>query len=155
VHKDTPRHLRYAAGYLELEMTTEASAELEAIAFPDQLAPPVLAVRIELHMAGKEWEKVASIGAQLARIKPAEERAWISWAYALRELQQVGEARAVLLEAEALHGKTSAVLHYNLACYYCLLGDVDTARKRLAQACAMEPGFTEGARTDPDLQRLF
>jgi Flp pilus assembly protein TadD len=155
VNKATPRRLRHASGYLQLGMSPDAAAELDAIAFEDRLSTPVLAVRIELHMAAKQWETVVGIGRELARAKPEEEQAWISWAYALRELNRVEEARTVLLEAETLHGTTSAVLHYNLACYYCLLGDLETARKRLAKACQMEADFEKAAREDPDLKQLF
>jgi Flp pilus assembly protein TadD len=136
-------------------MSAEVASELDAIAFEDRLASPVLAIRIELHLAKKQWATVISMGQQLTRQNPHEERGWICWAYALRELQRIEEARTVLLEAEPLHGTTSAVLHYNLACYYCLLGDQSAARTRLARACKMEPEFKNGARMDPDLRDLF
>ncbi len=154
VHKDTPRRLRYASGYIELSMFNEASDELEAIVAEDRFAPPVLAVRLELHMAAGHWETVVGIGRDLAEKTPEQERAWICWAYALRELQRIDEARAVLLEAEPRHGQTSALLHYNLACYYCLLGEIATARSRLAQACKLEPKFKEAALQDRDLDGL-
>ena len=151
MNKDTPRHLRYASGYLELGMVDEASAELERIAFGDQLQLPVLAVRIELHMTAKHWDSVVGLGRTLTQQTPENERGWICWAYALREQQQIAEAKAVLLKAEPLHGGTSAVLHYNLACYDCLLGDLSEAKRRLATACRMEKSFEAAALDDPDL----
>lgn len=154
MHKKTPRRLRYASGYIELRMFNEASDELEAVVAEDRFEPEVLAVRLELHMAAGHWETVVGIGRELARLTPGQERAWICWAYALRELQQVAEARAVLLEAEPRHGATSALLHYNLACYYCLLGELETARTRLAQACQLEPRFKAEAAQDRDLEAL-
>lgn len=154
IYKDTSRRLRYASGYIELGMINDASDELEAIRAEDRFAVPVLVVRLELHMAANHWETVVGLGRELAQQSPKHERAWICWAYALRELQRVDEARAVLLEAEPLHGRTSALLHYNLACYYCLLGEQATARQRLAQACKLAPGFKEDARHDPDLANL-
>ena len=83
------------------------------------------------------------------------ESGWIGWAYALRELNRVEEARAVLLDAEKYHGTNSAVLHYNLACYDALLGALKNARARLEKACRMDAQFKITAREDPDLVALW
>jgi len=90
----------------------------------------------------------------LAEAEPAEEHGWISWAYALRELERVKEAQEVLLRAEVLHGKSCAVLHYNLACYACLLGDKVDAKRRLATAVALDAEFKRSATEDPDLAAM-
>lgn len=153
--KDTPRRLRYASGYMELNMLAEANEELEAIAFEDRLALPVLAVRLEFEMATKHWDAVIGIARTVAREDLGHERAWICWAFALREMQRVEEARDVLLEADPLHGEKSAVLHYNLARYLCLLDRVEMARARLARACKMHPPFKTAALDDPDLERVW
>jgi tetratricopeptide (TPR) repeat protein len=155
VNKDTARRVRYATGYLQLGMFNDAAAELDAIILADRQAAEVVGVRIELGMERKEWELVIDLGSGLAERVPQSERAWICWAYALRELQRIEEARTVLLRAEPLHGQASAVLHYNLACYYCLLGELDPARQALATACAMHPDFERAAREDTDLKGLW
>ncbi len=154
MHNDTPRHLRYASGYIALNLLNEASDELEAIAFEDRLAAPVLGVRVELHMAAKHWDMVVGIARELTRQTPDHERGWICWAYALRELNRVQEALDVLLEAEPLHGEKVAVLHYNLACYYCLLGNLEAARERLRRACQMHEPLKKDALEDPDLEAI-
>jgi hypothetical protein len=46
------------------------------------------------------------------------------------------------------------VLHYNLACYDSLLGELAGARKRLATACKMDGQFRAAAQDDPDLAAL-
>jgi hypothetical protein len=135
-------------------MIREARVELNLIATEDQSRPDVRAVRLDLHMETKEWEKVVELGSDLARTHPESEHAWIRWAYALRELNRVADARAVLLEAEPRHGAKSAVLHYNLACYDSLLGDLTRAQKRLATACRLDQRFEAEAAVDPDLQAL-
>lgn len=154
-HLSTRRHVSYARGYLGLEMLRQAAAELDAIAPADQSLPEVLGVRVDLHMAARQWERVVAVGRRLAEAYPETEHAWIGWAYALRELGRIGEARGVLLEAEAHHGRTSAVLHYNLACYDALLGAIKSARARFAKACRMEKRFKEEGRHDPDLKALW
>lgn len=75
--------------------------------------------------------------------------------FALRELQRVEEAKAVLLEAEPIHGKKCALLHYNLACYACLLGDHVEAKKRLRVACKMDKQWKRAALDDDDLKAMW
>jgi len=150
----TSRRLRHVLGYVGLEMYPEAAAELDAIAASDQSRPEVRAARVELHMAAGQWNRVLVVAEALARSNPEMAPAWIAWAYALRELNRVAEARAVLLEAEPRHGQTSAVLHYNLACYESLLGDLAGARHRLTVACAMDKRLEVDAAADPDLRAL-
>ena len=153
-NKDTAKRLRYASGYTELGMLNEASDELEAIDFADRFLPEVLAARIELHMAAKHWETVVGVGRELTARAPAIEQGWISWAFALRELNRVAEAKAVLIEAEQ-QGISCAVLDYNLACYHSILGEMADAKKRLHRACSMEARFKKDALDDPDLEALW
>ena len=153
-HLSIQRHVSHALGYVGLEMFKEAAAELELIEEADRSRPEVQAVRVELHMGAKQWDLVIDVASRLVRTHPEIEHAWIGWAYALRELKRVLDARTVLLEAESRHGKTSAVLHYNLACYESLLGDVASARSRLATACRMDERLKSDGAVDPDLQAL-
>ena len=150
----TRRRVSHAHGYLGLGMFKEAALELSIIAKDDQLLPEVQSARLDLHMETKQWHKVVKVGRNLAHTHPEIEHAWIGWAYALRELDRIAEARAVLLEAEPRHGKNSAVLHYNLACYASLLGEMSEAQARLTVACRMDEQFDAHAAVDPDLQKL-
>jgi predicted Zn-dependent protease len=151
----TRRHLEFASGYLELGMVTEASDELEAITGSDRLSAEVMQVRADLYMEGKEWELLLAVARELARQRPEAEKGWIYSAYALRELGRIGEAKAVLIAAEPKHGVACAVLHYNLACYHCLLGERAEARRRLAMACRMNPEWKAAALEDADLAALW
>jgi hypothetical protein len=152
----TAHRVTHAMGYLELGMLVEAEAELEAIQVGDRLTPPVLLARMELHMVRKNWEPLIALAKAVAFADPAQERAWIGWAYALRCLERVGEARAVLLEADRHHGKTCGLLHYNLACYECLLGNLEQAKLRLDWARELgEADFKKLALEDSDLAPLW
>lgn len=150
----THRRLEYAAGYLALGMLKDAAAELKAIEGDDAQSAGVLLMWIQLHHETRRWSRLVEVATDYTRVSPEEEQGWISWAYALRELERVREAQDVLLQAEPLHGKTSAVLHYNLACYACLLGDRETARRRLAKAIKLDAEFKDSALTDPDLEAM-
>ncbi len=151
----TAKRVSYAHGYLELGMVNEASAELELIVGEDRLTLPVLLAHVELHMEAKNWEMLVTVSKSVAQSDPTQERAWIGWAYGLRCLERSAEARTVLLEAEPHHGKTCALLHYNLACYECLLGDLAAAKARLRRACRLGgKQFKAMALEDEDLKPM-
>ena len=150
----TAHRVSYALGYLALGLSCEAAEELAAIAPRDQASQPVVTVWVEVNMERQRWLEVIGHARQLAAIAPAQERGWIAWAYALRELQRTEEAREVLLKAEPLHGDECALLHFNLACYESLLGRFAEARRRLALAFEIDPSYRAEAETDPDLQPL-
>ena len=150
----TVRRIEYASGFIELGLLNEASEEIEAIEGEDRLSAEVMAVRSDLYMAAKDWDLVIAVARELARLTPKNDRGWIHWAYALRELGRVAEAKGVLLQAEPLHAKC-AVLHYNMACYECLLGDIPEARRRLAVACKLGEDWKTAALDDPDLKAMW
>lgn len=150
----TRRRIEYAQGYLALGMTRQASAELKAIAKPDWDSLDVLRVRVDLAMETKRWKSVITLAARVCEASPESEGAWIARAYALHELGSTEQARAVLLEAEPIHGTHSAVLHYNLACYACVLGFMNEARRRLGTASAMDRAWLASALEDPDLEAM-
>ncbi|MBI5689895.1 MAG: hypothetical protein HZC55_07320 [Verrucomicrobia bacterium] len=154
VSKTSQRRLRHASGYIGLGMWAEADRELATIPAEEQGAEAVLAVRTDRHLEAKEWERLVAVAEELTRCHPTCEQGWIHRAFALRELQRIAEAKAVLLEAEPLHGRTSGVLHYNLACYHCLLGERPEARRRFRRACQMNPEWKESALQDSDLAAL-
>jgi hypothetical protein len=148
------RRLEHTAGYIALGMLDEASDELEAVEGADRLSAVVMAARIDLYVAAKNWDLLLAVSRELVRQVPNDDRGWIHAAFALRELNRVAEARAVLLGAEPVHGKVCGLLHYNLACYECLLGETAEAKRRLALACTLDRGLKTTALDDPDLKAL-
>jgi Flp pilus assembly protein TadD len=150
----TRKHLDYALGYIELNLLSEARDELALIKPEDRQTPAVLGIQIELAMARSTWTRVITLAAQVTAAVPALERPWIAWAYALREKQRITDAREVLLRGERAIADPSPLVDYNLACYYCLLGDLPEARRRLKRACAREPEWKTEATADPDLAAL-
>ena len=136
-------------------MLRDATKELKSIGRTDQSLPPILTVWIDLHMHARNWEQVIKFSEKLVRTEAGDDKGWISWAFALRELNQIGEARAVLLRAVPLHGKTCDVLHYNLACYECLLGNLPEAKCYLKTAARKDKQWKIEAMDDPDLKALW
>ncbi len=149
------RRVQYARGFLELGMLDAAAKELAAIEGPARAGAAVMELQVDLHMAAKQWDLVVAMAREFTAQHPAESKGWISRAFALRELGCIKEAKEVLLQAEPVHGKTCAVLHYNLACYHCLLGEMKQAKDRLAWAFKMEKTWKREARVDPDLKNIW
>ena len=148
------KRAQYATGYVQLGMYREAARELEAVAAADRWRPEVMAARIELHRETGDWAEVRRYALRLLERDAADLGAWISLGCAVRRVENVAAARDALLQAEACVGKGHAIVHYNLACYYCLLGDRDEARRRLAEACRLEEHFKRAAQDDPDLEDI-
>jgi tetratricopeptide (TPR) repeat protein len=150
----TGRRLEYVKGYLALGMLAHAVQELGEIELKDRFIPKVVEARMDLLCEAKQWNHLVSLAKDYAHLRPCQEKGRIMWAYALRELNRVREARAVLLEVDAIIGKSSALLHYNLGCYHCLLGEIDLAKLRLAKAFRMDEDLRFTAMNDVDLKNL-
>ena len=136
-------------------MLNEASDELEAIQGEDRLTQEMMVVRADLYRQAKHWDLLAAVARELTHRSPDYEKGWIDWAYALREMNQIAEAKAVLQEAQPIHGKKSAILHFNFGRCYCRLGEMAEARERVRTACLMDSQFKAKALDDPDLKALW
>lgn len=150
----TATHLAYAAGYLQLGMIPEARTEIESLGPEDRASPAALALRLELAMVEENWAEVIARAPELVARDNTGERPWIAWAYALRELKRIEEARDTLLTGARLIKKPSLLVAYNLACYACLLGDLPEARRLLDGVFAKDDSWREIAREDDDLADL-
>lgn len=151
----TYRRLEYARGYITLGLAKQARDELAAIPKLEQASIEVQELWVDVLMELKAWKRVVRMAALVCEKRPKNERSWIAWAYALRELQRIEEAQDVLWRAEKRYGQNSGVLHYNLACYACLLGKHDEAEARLKRAMTMDESWREAALDDPDLKDLL
>lgn len=135
-------------------MIAEAAAELEAVPRRDRFAPAVMAARVEVHTAAGQWDVVATFARRVLKMDAENVAAWISLGCAVRRTEGVDAARQLLLTLVPRFGSKHAIIHYNLACYTCLVGEIETAKDCLAVACKMDAGFKAAALSDPDLQAL-
>ncbi|PTY06531.1 hypothetical protein DB347_10815 [Opitutaceae bacterium EW11] len=148
------RRVEYARGFLELGLLEDARAEIEALDPKDRRSMDALSAMVDIEMEAKRWSEVIATASHAVQEHPACERGWIGWAYALRELKRVEEARDILLQAEQELGDACGLLHYNLSCYFCLLGDLEEAQRRLERACQLDSDWRGTALEDPDLEAL-
>ena len=148
------RHLAAATGYVELGMPLDAEAELDSIDPDVRHLPEVLAIRMEIYLKQENWERMKGIADRLMRNEPTDPAWVISYAFATRRAESIQSAKAILLEAIQWHPK-EPVIPYNLACYECQLGNLESAKRYLEQAIKMNPRFRAGALDDPDLEPLW
>ena len=148
------QHLRAAVGYVELGMPLDANEELECIDPEVRHVAEVLIVRLEIYRALKEWDLMQTVAARLAAHDPEEGQWAISLAYATRRAESIAAAKAVLVAAGEEHGG-EALIHYNLACYECQLGNIAEAKERLSKAITLQKECRLMALEDEDLQPLW
>lgn len=152
--RESDRIILAAQGYAELEMHPEALAELNRLPFADQIRPEVLEMRVLMLMKDRRWEAAFDVSEKLCAIVPDEPLGFIHAAYCLHEMGKTQQAKELLLEGPAALA-THPTYHYNLACYECALGNLETARAYLAASFSMDAGLHEYAKTDPDLKPLY
>tara|TARA_B110000467_G_scaffold120535_1_gene111883 strand:+ start:2415 stop:2921 length:507 start_codon:yes stop_codon:yes gene_type:complete len=150
----TEKRLQYANGYLDLGMVKDAKAELDLIDEKDRSNAEVLSIRVRLYSESHNWKKVVAVSKQLVEMDPEAAFGWVNWAYALRELERIAEAKDVATRGLISNPK-EAVLWFNLACYCSLLGEVEESSNHLDQSIALEKSFEKEAVDDPDLDKLW
>ena len=143
-----------AVGYVELGMFQDANDQLEEIDPFNRAAPEVLAVRLAIYHGLKKWELMREIAKRLAEFQPNDIQWTVSFAYATRRAESVETAKEILLNAEPKFPK-EAVIPYNLACYECQLGNVESAKNYLKKAFQIDSNWRLTALDDSDLQPLW
>jgi Tfp pilus assembly protein PilF len=147
------KRLNAALGYLGLGMPQDAWNELEDIEAKDRARPEVLKVRVEVCRALKQWEMMAEVSNHLRKIEPDEVEHPLNMAHATRRFKSESEAADILSLALRRYCD-DALVRYNLACYWCVMGRVEEAREMLGTACNKDESLRELAETDEDLAGL-
>jgi len=147
------KRLNATIGYLGLGMTQDAWNELEDIAAKDRARPEVLKVSVEVCRALESWELMAEASNHLRKIEPDEVGHSLNMAYATRRFKSEADAAEILSMALRRY-YDDALVRYNLACYWCVMGRVEEAREMLETACRRDESLRELAKTDEDLAGL-
>jgi predicted Zn-dependent protease len=151
-------HLDAAEGWLGLDCTDDARAELAEISAENQNQPDVLEVRWTLCVQEKHWDDALNIAELELQAVPGESAGWLHRAYALRRASHGGLPPAwdaLLPAAEKFPGEP--VIAYNLSCYACQLQQLDLARTWLHRAVTAgdSKAIRQMALADDDLQPLW
>ena len=149
-------HLSAAEGWFELGNPAEALRELNQLSSKEQERLEVLGLRWNALAQLKSWEDCICVSARILGLAPDNPFGWIHRSFALHELKRTQEARDLLLPAvEQFPG--IATIPYNLACYECQLGNLETAWHWL-EVCLRpknSSGIIRQSLADADLAALW
>lgn len=148
------QHLNAAEGFLTLGMYEDANAELERIEPLCRVLPEVLEVRLEIYGQTQKWDLMQVVAKKLAEHDPGNAQWAILLAYATRRAESIEPARSILWDAVERHPE-EPIIHFNLACYDCQLGDLESAKQHLKRAFEFQPKCRAMALDDPDLEPLW
>lgn len=161
--------LRRASGYLELgELLLEGEADAppsacrllrRALAELDQLDGAVRKDAAASLLEGESLRALGEWGAALppltraATAKPRQVEAWLGLGWCLKRLDRLDDAIAMLrrgLDASP----EQPILHYNLACYHSLAGNVPAAIEHLTRAIAIDDRFRDLTGSERDFDAI-
>ena len=148
------RTLSAAHGYMSLGLLGEAWEELDSLPPRLRVDMAVMLTRMEILSRLEKWEPARMLAESMARHHPDDPGWWVSWAFALRREKSVEVARDVLREAIQVH-PGEALMHYNLACYASVIGEMPEAKGLLARAFELDADLKAVALDDPDLVPFF
>lgn len=146
--------LRAALGYIELGMLKDAAGEVAELSTEASDSIDGLILRLELAQRGNAWTKAERVARKLIKLQPEEPDWSIALAYAARRAHSIETARKILSDAVAKFPR-EAVIHFNLACYACQLGEIPAARDSLRRAFALDRTYIVTALKDQDLRPIW
>ena len=94
------------------------------------------------------------IAKRLKEFQPDNVQWTISLAYATRRAYSIDVAMEILIDAEAKFPREAAI-PYNLACYYCQLGEMEKAKRYLKEAFEIDLNWRKAALDDGDLRPFW
>lgn len=145
--------LSEAEGYLMLEMPQRA---LEILNAQDDWATMKFEACL---LQGEAWRMMERYREALipleaaAALKPADVNVAISLGWCYKRTNQLAQAIDALMRAVREHPGL-ALLHYNLACYWSLAGDVNKATNFLSLATKIDPQFCELMAKETDFNPI-
>ena len=150
------RHLDAAEGWLGLGDHLAANEELVQISSQLRAHPFVLEVRYKIYSAAKKWDEAVEIARTMAKLLPDNPWGPFHLAYALHELKKTQEAYDTLKPVVDEFPK-DWLMHYNLACYACQLGNLKEAMGWLERTIDLvgKKDIRDMALDDADLKPVW
>ena len=144
-------HWERASGYFSLEMFEEAERELRALPKEEPWDKNARMLLLAIRQEQKNWAFAQAIARGLRLEFPDEADWWVSDAYATRRCDSIESAREILLKGLTVH-EDSSILRYNLACYACVLDNLDECMEFLKEAVMEDEKYKRMALEDDDLK---
>lgn len=143
-----------ADGFADLQMWKRSQDLLDRIPEVWREHPLVMRCRLSLAMGQAAWAAAAALARTLSEREPGEVAHRVHLAYSVRRAESISAAREILLQARESF-PDEPILHFNLACYECRLGNLPAAREHLRRARELSPPCRELALQDDDLESLW
>ena len=136
-----------AQGYLEIGMVEDALREMEALPENEKTSNECLSVYLEIFRETGEWDRMEKTAQRLCQTDKQNVKRWLDCAFARYHLDSVESARETLLAATERF-PDEALVHFQLACCECQLGNIAEAKKHLNQSKKLCPVCRVLALTD-------
>ena len=161
--------LRQAAGFLELgellvqpdqpvpaasvPVLRRALSALEAIEPPLRDQPETILIKAEALRALGLFADALPLFRSVSAAVPKRIEPWLGIGWCLKRLDRLDEAIETLREGVQASPR-QPVLHYNLACYLSLAGNVQPAIEHLTKAIAIDRRFRDLTQVEPDFDPI-
>jgi tetratricopeptide (TPR) repeat protein len=161
--------LRQTAGYVELgELLVDGDAPVPPSAMKllerarrtlaelpegERESPQAMLLDAESLRAMGLWDEAIPVFLAAAVKAPQRLEPWLGRGWCLKRLGRLGEAVAALEEGLQAN-PNQPVLHYNLACYHSLAGEVSSAIEHLTKAISIDRRFRDLTQIEPDFDPI-
>ncbi len=150
-------HFSAAEGWLYLGDPVAAHLELDRINPALFLDRNVLILRWYIYAKARKWDSALAIAEALVQSQPADPRGWLCMCKTLKSMRRSVEQAYNLASSKTREFPDNWELHYDAACYACLLDR--RAEAEFFLSVAMQLGGTQKvarlALKDSDLQGLW
>jgi tetratricopeptide (TPR) repeat protein len=133
IDQHTHKVLLAAEGYLELGLLGDALREVQSLSEQEQMSVEGLSALLEIYRAAEDWSLMEAVAASLWRTDKQKVEHWLDLAFAKRHASSVESARELLAEA-AKRFPSEAMVHFQLACCECQLGNLASAKEHLGES---------------------
>lgn len=161
--------LRQAAGFIELgellvvaDRPTPPAAEkllerglklLSEVQEPVRSEPQTVLLRAEALRAIGRWNEAIPLFSAASKLVPKRLEPWLGLGWCLKRIGHLNHA-IVALEQGLTASPQQPILHYNLACYLSLAGNVPSAVEHLTKAIAIDRRFRDLTHIEPDFDPI-
>ena len=143
-------------GWLGLGDWQEAEREWLQIDKELYYHPDVQQAHYLICAAAGRWDVAIEIAVTLTELTPDRPFGWFQTAFSLNKLNHTGEAYD-LLKLVVKRFPKDVLMHYNMACFACKLGNLEEAWRWLVKTFELDApkGLQSFALQDPDLRPLW
>lgn len=147
------RKLHEAEGYLEIDLPNHSLQILESRSdWPGLQFEACLIKGEALRRLERFREAIAPLEIS-ASLRPSDSRVALALGWCYKRTNRLAQAIDTL-DRVRRHHPDNALIHYNLACYWSLAGNLERALDELHSALDLEPELRNKVAEEPDFQRL-